>query len=114
METYNSLFSSDSEIRTGDQYLGLYMVDKYLDVFLKILPWIQLDREIEFCINLVPKAQPVSITPYQMVPTKLAELRKQLNKLCEKYYLRSSTSPWEALVLFVRKEDGYVDYQKLN
>ena len=67
------------------------------------LPRMAPDREIEFCIDLVPDAQPVSIPPYRMAP---AELKEQLQELLDKGFMRPSTSPWGAPVIFVKKKDG--------
>jgi hypothetical protein len=48
----------------------------------------------------------------------LVELKKQIDELPEKDYIRPSTSPWAAPVLFVEKKDGTrrmrIDYQALN
>ena len=63
----------------------------FLDVFLEDLPGLPSEREIEFYINLVPRAQPVSITPYRMAPT---ELKRQLGELLENGFIKSSTLPW--------------------
>ena len=103
---------------TGTYCPGLHVVEEFPDVFPKELPGLPLDREIEFCINLIPGAQPDSIQPYRMAPAELAELRKQLDELLKKGFIRSSTSLWGAPVLFVKKADGSlrlcVDYSKLN
>ena len=94
------------------------MVNEFLDVFPEELPGLPPDREIEFCIDLVPGEQPVSIPPYRMMPAELTKLRKQQDELLEKGFIQSSMSPWGASVLFVKKVDGslrlYVDYRKLN
>ena len=53
-----------------------------------------------------------------MAPAELAELRKQLQELLDKGFIRPSVSPWGAPVLFVKKKDGSlrlcIDYRKLN
>jgi hypothetical protein len=53
-----------------------------------------------------------------MAATELAELKKQLNELEQKGYIKPSSSPWGAPVLYVKKKDGSmrlcVDYQALN
>ena len=48
----------------------------------------------------------------------MVELKKQIDELLEKGYIRPSTSPWAAPVLFVEKKDGTkrmcIDYRALN
>ena len=89
----------EGETRTGTYYPGLHVVE-FFDVFPEELLGLQPDREIEFYIDLIPGAQLVSIPPYRMAPAELTELRKQLDELLEKGFIRSSTSLWGALVLF--------------
>src|ERR1043165_6749890 len=56
--------------------------------------------------------------PYRMSASELAELKKQLEELLEKKFIRPSVSPWGAPVLLVKKEEGSmrlcVDYRQLN
>ena len=56
--------------------------------------------------------------PYRMAPTKLKELNEQLKEFLEQGFIRPSTSPWGAPVLFVKKKDGSlqlcIDYKQLN
>lgn len=56
--------------------------------------------------------------PYRLAPTELEELLKQLAELAEKGFIRPSSSPWGAPVLFVKKKDGSfrmcIDYRELN
>ncbi|GKF70360.1 putative reverse transcriptase domain-containing protein, partial [Tanacetum coccineum] len=61
--------------------------------------------EIEFQIELVPGAMPVAKSPYRLAPSKLEELSGQLNELQDKGFIRPSSSPWGAPVLFVKKKD---------
>lgn len=60
----------------------------------------------------------ISKAPYRMAPKELEELKKQLEELLDKRYIRPSVSPWGALVLFVKKKDGSfrlcIDYRELN
>ena len=76
------------------------------------------DREVEFTIYLIPGTEPISIPPYRMAPTKLRELKAQLEELLSKGFIRPSISPWGAPVLFVKKKDGSlrlcIDYRQLN
>jgi hypothetical protein len=94
------------------------VVREYPDVFPDDLPGLPPDREIEFAIELVPGTAPIAKRPYRMPANELAEMKKQIQELEEKGYVRPSTSPWGAPVLFVKKKDGSmrmcVDYRALN
>lgn len=90
---------------------------EFSDVFLKELPGRVPDREIEFEIDLVPDATPISKAPYRMAPAELKELKEQLQELLDKKQIRPIVSPWGAPVLFVKKKDGSmrlcIDYREL-
>ena len=79
---------------------------EFLDVFSKELPGLPPHREIEFCIDVVSDTAPVSMPPYRIAPVELRELKEQLQELLDKGFIRPSTSPWGAPVLFVKKKDG--------
>ncbi|KAA3461827.1 Gag-Pol polyprotein [Gossypium australe] len=57
-------------------------------------------REVEFGIELAPGTVPILIAPYRVAPTKLEELKAQLQELVDKGFARPSCSPWGASVLF--------------
>nr|GFC00116.1 putative reverse transcriptase domain-containing protein [Tanacetum cinerariifolium] len=63
-------------------------------------------RQVEFRIDLIPGATPVARAPYRFAPSELKELSEQLKELSEKGFIRPSSSPWGAPVLFVKKKDG--------
>ena len=50
------------------------MVCEFSDIFPEELPGLPPDREIEFCIDVVPGTDPISMSPYRMAPTELKEL----------------------------------------
>ncbi|GKA28470.1 putative reverse transcriptase domain-containing protein [Tanacetum coccineum] len=56
--------------------------------------------------------------PYQLAPSEMKELSEQLQELSDKGFIRPSSSPWGAPVLFVKKKDGSfrmcIDYRQLN
>ena len=58
------------------------------------------------------------MSQHRMAPVELQELRVQLQKLLDKGFMRSSTSPWGAPVLFTKKNDKTfrlcIDYRQLN
>jgi hypothetical protein len=94
------------------------VVCDYPDVFPDELPGMPPDRDIEFAIELQPGIAPISKRPYRMPPAELAELKKQLQELLDKGFIRPSTSPWGCPALFVKKKDESlrmcVNYRPLN
>ena len=74
--------------------------------FPEVFPDVPPEREVEFSIDLVPDTKPMSMTPYRMSASELAELKKQLEAFLDKKFVRPSVSPWRALVLLVKKKDG--------
>ena len=96
----------------------VFIARDYPEVFPKELPGLPPEREVEFGIDLIPGSHPISKAPYRMAPAELEELKKQLEDLIEKGFVRPSISPWGAPVLFVKKKDGSmrlcVDYWELN
>ena len=58
------------------------------------------------------------MAPHRMAPIELQELKVQLEELLEMGFIRPSTSPWSAPVLFAKKKDGTlrlcIDYRQLN
>ncbi|XP_058774497.1 uncharacterized protein LOC131648787 [Vicia villosa] len=96
----------------------LPVVREFPEVFPDEIPDVPPERGIEFTIDLVPGTKPVSMAPYRMSASELTELKKQLEDLLEKKFVRPSVSPWGAPVLLVKKKDGSmrlcIDYRQLN
>ena len=94
------------------------VVRDFPDVFPEDLPGVPPVRQVEFRIDLIPGAAPVARSPYRLAPSEMQELSSQLQELLEKGFIRPSTSPWGAPVLFVKKKDGSfrmcIDYRELN
>ncbi|GKC80009.1 hypothetical protein Tco_1130783 [Tanacetum coccineum] len=88
------------------------------EVFLDDLPGLPPPRQVEFRIELVPGDVPVACAPYRLAPSEMKEFSQQLQELLENGFIRSSSSPWGAPVLFVKKKDGSfhmcIDYRELN
>ncbi|GKA19832.1 putative reverse transcriptase domain-containing protein [Tanacetum coccineum] len=86
--------------------------------FLEDLPGIPPTRQVEFQIDLIPGAAPLARAPYRLAPPEMKELSEQLQELSDKGFIRPSSSPWGAPVLFVKKKDGSfrmcIDYRELN
>ncbi|GJV66323.1 putative nucleotidyltransferase, ribonuclease H [Tanacetum coccineum] len=94
------------------------IVKEFSDVFPEDLPGLPPIRPVEFQIDLIPGAAPVARTPYRLAPSEMQELSNQLQELADRGFIRPSTSPWGAPVLFVKKKDEYfrmgIDYRELN
>ncbi|KAJ9546504.1 hypothetical protein OSB04_019047 [Centaurea solstitialis] len=128
-----SVIKTNRCIRKGCIWFMAYVVDSgkdklevkdvevvrdYPEVFPEDLVSLPPDREIEFRIDLVPGATPIAKAPYRLAPSELKEMLAQLQELLDKGFIRPSTSPWGAPVLFVKKKDGTmrmcIDYRELN
>ncbi|GJV41482.1 reverse transcriptase domain-containing protein [Tanacetum coccineum] len=94
------------------------IVQDFSEVFPEDLPGLPPTRQVEFQIDLVPGAAPVARAPYRLAPSEMKELSEQLKELSDKGFIRPSSSPWGAPVLFVKKKDGSfrmcIDYRELN
>nr|GEZ66654.1 putative reverse transcriptase domain-containing protein [Tanacetum cinerariifolium] len=94
------------------------IVQDFPEVFHEDLPGLPPARPIEFQIDLIPGAALVARAPYRLASSEMKELSKQLQELSDKGLIRASSSPWGALVLFVKKKDGSfrmcIDYRELN
>ncbi|GKD10315.1 hypothetical protein Tco_1190000, partial [Tanacetum coccineum] len=88
------------------------------EVFPEDLPGLPPTRQVEFQIDLVPGAAPVARSSYRLAPLEMQELSTQVQELSDKGFIRPNSSPWGALVLFVKKKDGSfrmcIDYRELN
>ncbi|XP_047158524.1 uncharacterized protein LOC124829103 [Vigna umbellata] len=78
---------------------GRLVVSEFPDVFPDEVPGLPPVREVEFTIDLVTTAAPISVQPYRMAPAELAELKKQIEDLMDKKFIRPSVSLWGAPVL---------------
>ncbi|GJZ28458.1 putative reverse transcriptase domain-containing protein [Tanacetum coccineum] len=95
-----------------------YMEKDFSEVFPEDLPGLPPIRQVEFLIDLVPGVAPVARAPYRLAPSEMEELSAQLQELSNKGFIRLSSSPWGAPVLFVKKKDGSfrmcINYHELN
>ncbi|GJV69591.1 putative reverse transcriptase domain-containing protein [Tanacetum coccineum] len=94
------------------------VVRDFLEVFPEDFLGLPLTRRVEFHIELIPGAAPVARAPYRLAPAEMKELAEQLKELSDKGFIRPSSSPWGAPILFVKKKDGSfrmcIDYRELN
>jgi len=112
------LLLSSMESKKEVNLKNIAVVQNFPEVFPDDIPGLPPNREIEFSIDLIPGTGPISMAPYRMSPSELTELKKQLEELLEKQFIRPSVSPWGAPVLLVKKKDGSfrlcIDYRQLN
>ncbi|KAG8492907.1 hypothetical protein CXB51_010118 [Gossypium anomalum] len=115
-EVYLAYVFDDKELEKKLE--SVPVVCDYPDVFPEELPGLPPVQEVEFGIELVPGTTPISTASYRMAPTKLKELKTQLQELMDRGFARPSSSPWGAPVLFVKKKDRTmrlcIDYRQLN
>ncbi|GJY09867.1 putative reverse transcriptase domain-containing protein [Tanacetum coccineum] len=102
----------------GKQLNDVPIVRDFPEVFPEDLPGLPLARPEEFQIDLIPGAVPVAQPPYRLAPSEMKELSEQLQELSNKGFIRPSSSPWGAPVLFIKNKDGSfkmcIDYRELN
>ncbi|GAU22611.1 hypothetical protein TSUD_234330 [Trifolium subterraneum] len=106
------------KLEGGAKLEEIPVVGEFSDVFSEDISDLPPEREVEFGIDLVPGTSPISMTPYRMSASELNELKKLLEELLEKKFIRPSVSPWGAPVLLVKKKEGSmrlcIDYRQLN
>ncbi|RVW16036.1 hypothetical protein CK203_079078 [Vitis vinifera] len=108
------MVSDENDLKLEDIPIARDFPNIFPDNLLSLPPV----KKVEFTIDLVVGTLPNSKTPYWMAPVELKKLKAQLQELLDKGFIRPSVSPWETLVLFVKKNDGsirlYIDYRELN
>nr|GEZ40039.1 putative reverse transcriptase domain, ribonuclease H-like domain, aspartic peptidase domain protein [Tanacetum cinerariifolium] len=113
------------ELGSFDAIIGMDWLAKYhaVIIYAEKIVRIPYGNEIlivhvEFQIDLIPGAAPVARVPYRLAPSVMKELSEQLQELSDKGFIRPSSLPWGAPVLFVKKKDGSfrmcIDYRELN
>ena len=91
--TYFMIVAQGEKKSTTKQIRSIPVVDEYADVFLDEIPELPPSRDVDFTIDLIPRAGPISMAPYRMAPIELAELKKQIKDLLEKKFIRPRASP---------------------
>jgi hypothetical protein len=111
---FSMMVESEAALRVQD----IRVVCDYVDVFPAELPGIPPERDASFEIKLISGTQPIYNAPYRMAPKEQVELKRQLDDLLAKGFIRPRRAPWAFSVLFVEKKDKNkrlcVDYRALN
>ena len=91
---------------------------EYEDGFSDELSGSPPHKDVDFVIELHLGTSPISMTPHRMVPVELQEVKVHIQELLDKGFIRPSTSPWGAPILFAKKKDKTlrlcIDYRQLN
>nr|GEV11099.1 putative reverse transcriptase domain-containing protein [Tanacetum cinerariifolium] len=82
------------------------IVQDFPEVFPEDLLGLPPTRQVEFQIYLIPGVAPVARAPYRLAQSEMKELSDQLKELSDKGFIRPSSSPLGASVVFVKKKDG--------
>ncbi|GJS39317.1 putative reverse transcriptase domain-containing protein [Tanacetum coccineum] len=99
--------TKETEDKSGEKRLeDVPIVRDFPEVFPEELSGLPQTRQVEFQIDLMPGAAPVARAPYRLAPSEMKELSDQLKELSDKGFIRPSSSPGGAPVLFVKKKDG--------
>ena len=69
-----------------------HVMEEFLDVFPDDLSGMPPNYDIEFIIELLPRTSPIAKRPYKMGVNELEKLKKQINELQEKCFIRPSSS----------------------
>ncbi|GKF14156.1 putative reverse transcriptase domain-containing protein, partial [Tanacetum coccineum] len=79
--------------KLGEQKLGVILnVRDFPGVFPKDLTGLPPQRQVEFGIDLVPGAKPITESLYRLTPSKRQELSEQLQELQDKGFIRPTLS----------------------
>nr|GEY19215.1 reverse transcriptase domain-containing protein [Tanacetum cinerariifolium] len=99
--------SKKAEDKSGEKQLeDVPIVREFPKVFPEDLPGFPPARQVEFQIDLVPGVAPIARASYRLAPAEMKELSTQLQELYDRGFIRPSSLPWGAPVLFVKKKDG--------
>nr|GEW08263.1 putative reverse transcriptase domain-containing protein [Tanacetum cinerariifolium] len=114
LDSFDVIIDKSEEKRLED----VPIVRDFHEVFLEGLSGIPPTRQVEFQIDLIPGVAHVARAPYRLASSEMKELSNQLQELFDKGFIRPSSSPWGAPVLFVKKKDKSfqmcIDHRELN
>ncbi|GKC18452.1 putative reverse transcriptase domain-containing protein [Tanacetum coccineum] len=104
------------KIGSFDVAIGMDWLSKYHAIIICDEQVVHITIKGETLI--IQGAAPVARAPYRLAPSEMQELSNQLQELSDRGFIQPSTSPWGALILFVKKKYGSfrmcIDYRELN
>ncbi|GJZ38152.1 putative reverse transcriptase domain-containing protein [Tanacetum coccineum] len=119
-DRYASIYIDTRSVRIpwGKETLIVHDDGNFPKIFPEELSGLPPTRQVEFQIDLMPGAAPIARAPYRLAPSEMKELSEQLQELSDKGFIKPSSSPWGALVLFFKKKYRSfrmcIDYRELN
>ncbi|GKB30975.1 hypothetical protein Tco_0870376 [Tanacetum coccineum] len=106
------------ELGSFDAIIGMDWLARYQAVIVCAEKIVRIPWKNKTLIIHGDGTAPVARAPYRLAPSEMKELSEQLKELSDKGFIRPSSSPWGAPVLFVKKKDGSfrmcIDYRELN
>jgi hypothetical protein len=107
-----------AEAEVPDNEFKQFATTQYPDVFGEVPAGLPPESHGQHNIELEPDARPQWRPMYRLSPAELQEVKDQIQTYLEKGWIRPSTSPWSAPILFAPKKDGTlrmcIDYRALN
>ncbi|GJT37801.1 putative reverse transcriptase domain-containing protein [Tanacetum coccineum] len=82
------------------------VVREFPEVFLENLPGLPPVRQVEFQINLIPRAAPVARTPYRLAPSEMKELSNQLQELSDRVSI-------DDILIYSRNEEEHANHLRI-
>ncbi|XP_071718313.1 uncharacterized protein [Rutidosis leptorrhynchoides] len=82
------------------------IVSEFPEVFPDELLGLPPVKDVEYKIELLPGSTPVAKAPYRLAPSEIRDMMSQIQELLDRGFIRPSSSPWGAPVLFMKKKDG--------
>ncbi|PKU71184.1 RNA-directed DNA polymerase [Dendrobium catenatum] len=96
-----------NEAQTNEDTVVRDILEEYPDVLSSVLPSrLPPERQIQHAVEFVPGSVIPNRPAYQLRPEEQAELKRQVEELLNKGFIRHSVSPCAVPALLVPKRDG--------
>nr|GEY32197.1 hypothetical protein [Tanacetum cinerariifolium] len=82
------------------------VVREFPNVFLEELPGLPPVRQVEFQIDLIPRASPVARAPYRLAPLEMQELSNQLQKLADREFI-------DDILIYSRNKEEHANHLRI-
>nr|GEW57143.1 hypothetical protein [Tanacetum cinerariifolium] len=104
---FGLLMIEENPVTTAATLSMVSLLNEFKDVFPEEIPaGLPVIREIQHCIDFLPRASIPNKPAYRMNPKEFAELHRQVTELLEKGLIQESMSPCVVPALLVPKPGG--------